>query len=66
MPQGKPAGVRCAQLTLDNRCRVFGQPGRPAVCVHLRPRADMCGGAAVEALGILTALEEATRPAQAP
>src|SRR5687767_14313051 len=24
MPQGKPAGVRCVQLTEDNRCRLFG------------------------------------------
>ena len=26
MPNGKPAGVRCVQLTPDNRCLLFGQP----------------------------------------
>ena len=31
MPQGKPAGVRCVQLTDDNRCAIFGQPERPKV-----------------------------------
>ena len=62
MPQGKPAGVRCVQLTQDNRCCLFGQPGRPAVCVRLRPDEEMCGRTAAEALAILTALELATRP----
>ena len=43
MPGGKPAGVRCAQLTDDNRCKLFGRPERPLVCVSLRPSAEMCG-----------------------
>lgn len=62
MPQGKPAGVRCVQLTDDNLCRLFGQPERPAVCVRLRPNAEMCGADADAALAWLTALEIATRP----
>ena len=62
MPHGKPAGVRCVQLTADNRCRLFGQPDRPAVCVRLRPNEEMCGSSAAEALAFLTALELATRP----
>lgn len=62
MPQGKPAGVRCVQLSADNRCALFGQPERPAVCASLRPHESMCGRSDAEALAILGALEHATRP----
>jgi hypothetical protein len=62
MPQGKPAGVRCVQLTEDNRCRLFGRPERPAVCVSLRPNPEMCGSSAVHALSFLTLLESSTAP----
>ncbi len=62
MPDGKPAGVRCVQLTGDNLCRLFGLPERPAVCVRLRPSAEMCGETAEQALIYLMALEVATHP----
>lgn len=62
MPQGKPAGVRCVQLTDDLRCALFGRPERPAVCVALRPSGAMCGADRDAALQWLTALEHATRP----
>ncbi|HMQ35652.1 MAG TPA: YkgJ family cysteine cluster protein [Chloroflexaceae bacterium] len=62
MPGGKPAGVRCAQLTADNRCAIFGRPERPAVCAGLRPSPEMCGQSAAEAVAILLQLELATRP----
>jgi Fe-S-cluster containining protein len=62
MPEGKPAGARCVQLTDDNRCRLFGQPERPAVCVNLRPMKEMCGETAEEALIYLAFLEQATAP----
>jgi Fe-S-cluster containining protein len=62
MPGGKPAGVRCAQLTADNRCAIFGRPERPAVCASLRPSPDMCGASAAEALDNLIRLELLTRP----
>jgi Fe-S-cluster containining protein len=61
MPQGKPAGVRCVQLTADDRCTLFGQPERPAVCVSLRPAPDTCGATRVEALALLANLEQRTR-----
>ena len=61
MPHGKPAGVRCVQLTDDHRCRLFGLPERPAVCVHLRPDLEMCGETTEQAFTFLTALERATR-----
>lgn len=60
MPHGKPAGVRCAQLTDANRCRLFGRPERPAVCASLRPSREMCGESAEHAMRYLVALEQAT------
>lgn len=62
MPDGKPAGVRCVQLTEDNHCLLFGQPERPAVCVALRPSEEMCGDSTAHAMAYLTFLELATRP----
>jgi uncharacterized protein len=64
MPVGKPAGVRCAQLTPDNRCALFGRPERPPVCASLRPSAEMCGASDAEALTNLMRLELATAPAR--
>jgi Fe-S-cluster containining protein len=61
MPNGKPAGVRCAQLTDDNRCAIFGLPERPAVCSGLKPDMAMCGADREHALAYLNALEAATR-----
>jgi len=62
MPLGKPAGVRCVQLMADFRCAIFGKPERPAVCVSLRPAADICGRDRCEALGLLAQLEINTKP----
>src|SRR5258706_5439240 len=57
MPNGKPAGVRCIQLTEDNHCAIFGQPERPAVCSNLRPTPEMCGNSQTEAMNYLSRLE---------
>ncbi len=62
MPAGKPAGVRCVQLSEDNRCRLFGLPERPEVCVRLRPLPEMCGDSSEHALVYLAWLEAATVP----
>ena len=62
MPLGKPAGVRCIQLGDDARCRIFGQPERPAVCSGLMPQPEMCGESAVQALAYLSRLERLTQP----
>ena len=62
MPRGKPAGVRCVQLDAGNRCRLFGDPARPAVCRTLRPEPAMCGTSATHALAWLTRLEHLTTP----
>lgn len=62
MPGGKPAGVRCVQLTDDGRCRLFGDSTRPAICNRLQPSLEMCGDTDAHAYRYLAALEEATRP----
>jgi hypothetical protein len=62
MPGGKPAGVRCAQLTDDHRCAVFGRPERPAFCAGLQPSEEMCGANQEAALAWLSQLETATLP----
>lgn len=62
MPDGKPAGVRCVQLTDDNRCKLFGLPERPRVCERLIPMYEMCGDSFEDAMIYLSELEIATRP----
>jgi len=49
MPLGKPAGVRCVQLTDDLRCAIFGHPSRPAVCSGFKPDELFCGNSAEDA-----------------
>ena len=63
MPNGKPAGVRCAQLTAENRCAIFSQPDRPAVCSNLHPSLEMCGTSGDHAFAYLAWLEQITRSA---
>ena len=62
MPQGKPAGVFCAQLSADYLCKVFGSTQRPSFCIGLAPSAEMCGHSREHAQAWLTALELETRP----
>lgn len=62
MPEGKPAGVRCIQLSDDNRCRLFGKPERPSVCLSLMPDKEMCGDTDEYAYAFLDKLEKATKP----
>lgn len=66
MPQGKPAGVRCVQLDAADRCRLFGDPRRPAVCGSLQPAADMCGSGRAQAMRYLTELEALTLSPRLP
>ncbi len=60
MPDGKPAGVRCIQLTLDNRCMLFEKPGRPVVCSSYSPTDECCGFSRYDALKKLQELESLT------
>lgn len=59
-PHGKPAGVRCLHLDADNRCSIFLQPNRPAVCRGFQPTEDACGQSNEEAMVILTEWERLT------
>jgi len=62
MPEGKPAGMRCIQLTDANSCALFGKPERPGVCQRLRPEPAMCGASRMEAMRIIAAMEAASAP----
>ncbi len=56
MPEGKPAGVRCIQLTPDNLCGIYGQLGRPAICRSYQA-SESCGTNREHALRFLEELE---------
>jgi hypothetical protein len=62
MPDGKPAGTRCVQLTPDDACALFGDPARPSVCTSLAPSAEMCGTGREHAMRWLALLERRTQP----
>ena len=64
LPQGKPAGVPCPHLDEALRCRIFGQPERPAVCGSLQPSAEMCGDSREQAMLWLGHMERSTSPTQ--
>ncbi len=60
MPEGKPAGVSCIQLTEDYLCKLFNRPDRPRVCSSLSPSPEMCGSTVQDAIRYLEELEKAT------
>nr|WP_315466953.1 YkgJ family cysteine cluster protein [uncultured Undibacterium sp.] len=62
MPNGKPAGVACVQLTNDLRCAIFGRADRPACCAGLQASLEMCGETRDYAITWLSQLETATAP----
>ena len=62
MPNGKPAGVRCLQLSPNNRCLLYGKTEKPTVCSNLMPLEEMCGRTAEEAYAYLEFLEQHTAP----
>ncbi|MBT3336247.1 MAG: YkgJ family cysteine cluster protein [Methylococcales bacterium] len=60
MPDGKPAGIRCFQLTENNQCKLFGTPERPAVCSDFNAVVDVCGHDDQQALALIATLETLT------
>ncbi len=66
LPRGKPAGVPCPHLDEVLRCKLFGQPERPAVCGSLQPSAQMCGDNREQAMRWLGHLEAVTSPHSPP
>jgi len=61
MPQGKPAGARCAQLLPDLTCAIYGSPARPSACASFPAMAEHCGTNRDEALRRLEELEQLTK-----
>lgn len=62
MPGGKPAGVRCVHLDDDMKCRLFGDPRRPAACSAFSAEEAFCGDSREQALVLLAELETLSRP----
>lgn len=62
MPDGKPAGQRCVQLTQNYQCSIFGHASRPLFCAGLQASVEMCGDSREYALSFLNRLEADTRP----
>lgn len=62
MPDGKPAGVRCAHLGEDASCALWGRPERPKLCADFAAEPDICGTDRDDALQRLTLLERSTDP----
>ena len=60
MASGKPAGMRCIQLDETNRCRLFGQPERPLVCLRFDADPAVCGHSTEQAMQLIGSLELAT------
>jgi uncharacterized protein len=60
MEGGKPAGVRCIHLSVEDRCALFGLPERPPCCGGLQPSHEMCGETRAYAMTWLAELERAT------
>jgi uncharacterized protein len=62
MPAGKPAGVRCINLTNGNACRIHETAVYPDFCRGLAPSREMCGTTPADAFAYLARLEELTEP----
>jgi hypothetical protein len=62
MPQGKPAGVRCVNLSDENHCTIHSDDNFPKVCRNLTPSGEMCGETYEYALEYLQRLEILTTP----
>jgi hypothetical protein len=60
MPQGKPAGIRCPQLTAENICNIYGMAERPDVCVSYQATEEFCGANRSDAMRLLCELEQST------
>lgn len=62
MENGKPAGVRCVNLTQDGLCGIFLSPNRPIVCGSFQASIETCGETAEEAFLLITEMERMTAP----
>ncbi|EDQ01306.1 YkgJ family cysteine cluster protein [Shewanella benthica] len=60
MPEGKPAGERCIQLSNDNLCMIFGMKERSEFCSSFSATIDVCGSTNSEAIRLISFLEAQT------
>ncbi len=60
MPNGKPAGMRCVQLSEDNRCLLVADSRRPEVCEQFRASEEVCGSSRTQAIQLLGELKKMT------
>jgi len=62
MPSGKPAGVRCVNLSPENRCTIYGRSDYPSVCTNFEASYETCGNDNEFAMANLKTLEGLTAP----
>lgn len=63
MPNGKPAGVPCANLDMVSlTCRIWGQENYPALCERFKAEEAICGTTREEAINIIEHMETLTQP----
>ena len=66
MPDGKPAGVRCINLTSENICSIYLHPARPKVCKSYQATEEFCGRSYGEATARIAGLEAKTMGPMGP
>ncbi len=66
MPYGKPAGVRCVNLSDRNECTLFGRPERPTFCLAWPPTQELCGDSFRQAMRSIADLESRTGQRSSP
>ena len=64
MPGGKPAGVRCVNLSDDLKCLIYDSPGKPKVCTGFTAEPEFCGNNREEAMEILGSLSSNNHSAE--
>ncbi|NQY02695.1 MAG: YkgJ family cysteine cluster protein [Halieaceae bacterium] len=62
MPEGKAASIVCVHLDEQRRCRLFGDPRRPAACGDFQASVEVCGSSPEQAITILDQLEMDSLP----
>lgn len=62
MPDGKPAGVRCVNLSPANACLIHGTSVYPAICRSFKSTPEMCGETDEHAFAWIANAERLTEP----
>ena len=60
LPNGKPAGTRCPNLTEAGICGIWNSPNFPDICRRFQATEDFCGQNAEEALVRISTMEKLT------